>query len=316
MSKAADSQRTKLLRIGFYTSSDGSKKDKESLTISAFKKLYDECVSRSLNYKAIDSHDKKVKITFLEKDIEDNFYYGFMSMFRNSSHLAYIADNEWNEEKIPLSPTRQLVERSYFIYYPKSDLLLLSQNHLGPKASDLSYALFNTMKGKTLVTFAAIWKQQSIKELLETGTILRSCELTIAAPRDFNRANYNLQGQLSSQLADMLAGAGLSHLDITLRGQSPVKNSSFEWLSEDVKLSLKELLELFTPKNGGVEIEKANVIKKGNKRKTSLLDQVLIHTKSVKLQGDGYPNDTDVKIAMIQAKVENSDYLAQYDISG
>lgn len=316
MTNKPSAKKVKKLRVGFYTSSDATRKSGVSMAMEAFERLYNECTSNNCNHKILDSYDKKLKITFLEKNVEANFYYGFMTVTRNSAHLAYIADDAtWSEEKIPLSSTKKLAERSYFIYYYKSDLLILSQNHLGPKSSDLSYALFKSLEGAFPVTFAAIWKEESIKELFETGTILKTCELTIAAPRNFNRSEYQLQGRLSSQIADMLAGSGTSHLDLVLRGKSPTVDSKFEWLSDDVKLSIKELLERCTGDNKGIEIQKANVIRKGNNRKTSLVDQVLIYTKSVHLQHDGYPKDTDVKTALIQSKLENKKYLAQYDIT-
>lgn len=237
-----------------------------------------------------------------------------MTIHRNSAHLAYIADNEtFSEEKIPLSSSKRLAERSYFIYYYNIDLLVLSENHLGPKASDLSYALFNAINRESSVSFSAIWKEETVRELFETGTILKTCEITIAAPRDFNRTEYNLNHRLSSQVVDMIAGSGTSHLDLVLRGKSAALGKEYEYLSEDVKQSIKEMVELFRG-GKGASIQKADVIRKGSNRKTSLLDQVLTHTKNVYLQNDGYPNDNDVRNAMIQSKLENAKYLSQYEV--
>ncbi len=308
------SKKMKSLRIGFYTSSDATKKNSDSLVPSAFEKLFNDCGVIDGKYKTFNNGDRNLKVTTILKDNDACFYYGFMSITRNSAHLAYIADVDWKEEKIPLSPTQQLSERAYFLYYYNTDILILSQNHLGPKATDLSYVLFCESGAASPVSFSAIWKEESIKELFETGTILKTCELTIAAPRDFNKTSYNMQNQLSKQVVDMMSGSGSSHLDIILRGESSSVDTGFEWLSEDVKKSLKELLEKFTGDNKAPNIKKADVIRKGQNRKTSLVDQVLIHTKNVRLQSDGYPDDLDVKNILIQSRLENKKYLVQYEV--
>ncbi|MTC51111.1 hypothetical protein GKR59_15925 [Providencia alcalifaciens] len=309
-------KRVKKLRIGFYTSSDVTKNKNASLTGLAFNSLYNDCTSTLINFKIIGSQDRKLKITFLEKDTEAGFFYGFMTTHRNSAHLAYISDNEtFSEEKIPLTPSQSLAERSYFLYYYKTDLLLLSENHLGPKTNDLSYALFTSLGRESHVSFSAIWKKESIRELFETGTILKTCEVTIAAPRDFNKTDYDLEHNLSSQIADMLAGSGTSHLDLILRGKSTTTSKGYEYLSEDVKQSIKEMLEKFKGGKNKAIVQRADVIRKGSNRKTSLLDQFLRHTKNVYIQNDGYPKDEDVKLALIQAKIDNLQYLSQYEVN-
>ncbi|HGN0166387.1 hypothetical protein [Proteus mirabilis] len=310
------SKRVKRLRIGFYTSSDVTKNKNSSLTKKAFNTLYKECTSTLINYKIVGNQERKLKITFLEKDDDAGFFYGFMTMHRNSAHLAYISDNDtFLERKIPLTPLQSLAERSYFLYYFNTDLLLLSENHLGPKATDLSYALFSLSNRESRVSFSAIWKEESIRELFESGTILKTCEVTIAAPRDFNKTNYDLKHNLSSQIAEMLAGSGTSHLDLVLRGKSSKTSKGYEYLSEDVKQSIKEMIEKFKGGKSGAEVQRADVIRKGSNRKTSLLDQVLRHTKNVIIQNDGYPKDDDVKQALIQSKIDNLQYLSQYEVA-
>lgn len=310
------SKRVKRLRIGFYTSSDVTKNKNSSLTKKAFNALYKECTSTLINYKIVGNEERKLKITFLEKDDDAGFFYGFMTMHRNSAHLAYISDNDtFLERKIPLTPLQSLAERSYFLYYFNTDLLLLSENHLGPKTTDLSYALFALSNRESRVNFSAIWKEESIRELFESGTILKTCEVTIAAPRDFNKTNYDLKHNLSSQIAEMLAGSGTSHLDLVLRGKSSKTSKGYEYLSEDVKQSIKEMIEKFKGGKSGAEVQRADVIRKGSNRKTSLLDQVLRHTKNVIIQNDGYPKDDDVKQALIQSKIDNLQYLSQYEVA-
>lgn len=58
--------------------------------------------------------------------------------------------------------------------------------------------------------------------------------------------------------------------------------------------------------------EKADVVAQGDKKKKSLVDEVLTVRKMVPIQTDGYPIDIDVKNAMLQAKNDNLKYLTQY----
>ncbi|MEG8511224.1 hypothetical protein U4P24_00220, partial [Klebsiella pneumoniae] len=60
-------------------------------------------------------------------------------------------------------------------------------------------------------------------------------------------------------------------------------------------------------------LRKANVTEPKNTRSRSLLDQVLISEKNVNTK-DGYAKETDVRTALISAKIEHSQYLRQYEI--
>lgn len=183
---------------------------------------------------------------------------------------------------------------------------------MGPKHNDLAYMLFNTISSP--ISFEAIWRQESIKELLETGSALRSCELSLAIPRNLNETSYDLSGVFAKQVIAMAKGTASSHLTLLLRGQSPIKKKMKGWLTADVKESIKELLEKFPSGDGGLEVEKADVVVQGDRKKKSLVDQVLTLKKLVLIQNDGYPADSDVKAAMIQAKLENSRYLSHYEL--
>ena len=211
-----------------------------------------------------------------------------------------------------LAGAKSLSERTYFIYYPQIDILVLSLNHLGPRHSDLAFLLFNSSTNGTPVSFEAIWKEESIKELLETGSNLRSCEISIAIPRNFNAAQYNLDGMFANQMIEMIKGTSSSHLTLLLRGHSPLKRKAKGWLEDDVKKSLKEMLEKFPGGDGRLTFEKADVVAQGDKKKKSLVDEVLTVRKMVPIQNDGYPIDIDVKNAMLQAKNDNLKYLTQY----
>ncbi|MFS7382216.1 hypothetical protein [Rahnella inusitata] len=311
---AAENGKTKLksLRVGFYTSSENLRTNNKGTVAAAFQVLFNQCASQMGNAHFAEFAGRDLKIQFLDRDLENGSYFGFISRRRKSANLAYITDEKWLEVKIPFVGNQSLSERTFFLYYPQQDFLVLSLNHLGPRHSDLAFLLFSNSQHATPISFEAIWKEESIKELLETGSSLRSCEISIAIPRNFNAANYNLSGMFANQVINMVSGSSSSHLTISLRGHSPLKKKSTEWLKGDVKASLKELLEKFPSGEGSLEFEKVDVVAQGDRKKKNLVDQVLTVKKSVIIQNDGYPSDSDVKISLIQAKIENDNYLRQY----
>lgn len=309
---AKNEKRTKAIRIGFYTGSLSLRSTRSEAISSAFEELYIKCSVSPKNEHYVEFGERQLKIQFIDKSVEGDFYFGYMSRKRRSAHLSYISDEDWIEEKIPLVGSKLLSERTYFIYYPKADLLILTLNHLGPKHSDLAYILFSSDPASSPIAFEAIWKQESIKELLETGSALRTCEISIAIPRNFNESNYDLSGSFAKQIIMMANGTSSSHMTLLLRGKSPLKKNLKGWLTTDVKESIKELLEKFPGGSGGLQVEKADVIAQGDRRKRSLVDQVLTIKKTVIIQPDGYTMDTDILTAMVQAKIDNARYLAQY----
>ncbi|MCV5598008.1 hypothetical protein OFN66_30455, partial [Escherichia coli] len=78
--------------------------------------------------------------------------------------------------------------------------------------------------------------------------------------------------------------------------------------------AIKELLELFPKGSGGLKIKKIDVTEPSNRTPKSLLDQVLVSTKTIIVKS-GYPSDSDIRTAMISAKIDNANYLAQYELA-
>jgi hypothetical protein len=99
-----------------------------------------------------------------------------------------------------------------------------------------------------------------------------------------------------------------------MRGRLRPKKSGFNYLKTSVTDAIKELIELFPKGSGGLKIKKIDVTEPTNKTPKSLLDQVLIGTKTIVVKS-GYPSDSDIRTAMTSAKIENANYLAQYELA-
>ena len=152
-----------------------------------------------------ETQNRGLKLVILDKDDKQHSYFGYIS-WRRDCLLPFIEDGLTGSERtIPLSEKDSVVERTYFIYYYETDLLVMTLNHLGPKVNDLSFILYNKTQMQN-IRFEAIWKHESMKDLLEDGNILRSFDLTVAAPRNFNKSNYNFKHELTKDIVDMVVG--------------------------------------------------------------------------------------------------------------
>ncbi|HEE9840236.1 TPA: hypothetical protein R8G23_005234, partial [Citrobacter freundii] len=139
-------------------------------------------------------------------------------------------------------------------------------------------------------------------------------DLTVAAPRNFNKANYQIKNDLTNDIIDMVVGMGGSHLRLNMRGRIRPKRAGFNYLKSSVTDAIKELLELFPKGSGGLNIKKIDVTEPSDTAPKSLLDQVLIGSKTIVVKS-GYPSDSDIRTAMISAKIDNANYLAQYELA-
>ncbi|PHM60544.1 hypothetical protein Xsto_03911 [Xenorhabdus stockiae] len=301
--------KTRTIRVGFFTSDHDRGNGIPSANL-AFDQIYNDTNETLPKAYYSTKISNNLKIVLLEKDEKVNFYFGYISHSRDTL-LPFIEDSETRSERsIPLGEKDWITERTYFLYYYQNDILVLSLNHLGPKANDLASLLREKIESQ--IYFEAIWKEDSMKELLENNSILRSCDLTIAAPRNFNAANYNLENNLSKQIISMVSGLGGSHLKLYLRGRARPKNKGFSYLSQDIKSSIRELLELFSIGSGGLKIKKAEITEPSDPKPKSLLEQVLVAKKRINVIG-AYLSDSDIRTAMISAKIEYKNYISQYE---
>ncbi|HFU1607093.1 TPA: hypothetical protein ACH4WM_004409, partial [Escherichia coli] len=128
------------------------------------------------------------------------------------------------------------------------------------------------------------------------------------------KANYKIKNPLANEIIDMVVGMGGSHLRLNMRGRIRPKKQGFNYLKTSVTDAIKELLELFPKGSGGLKIKKIDVTEPSNRTPKSLLDQVLVSTKTIIVKS-GYPSDSDIRTAMISAKIDNANYLAQYELA-
>lgn len=126
-------------------------------------------VERSTNS---DAPKRNLALLISEYDSDAKFYFGYVGIMRDTMLPSIINKETKLDSKIPLSAHDEVIEKSYFLYYPETDILVFNSNHLGPKVDDLSYILFKTTNCN-LIRFEPIWKSSHMKEILESGSSLK-----------------------------------------------------------------------------------------------------------------------------------------------
>lgn len=230
-------------------------------------------------------------------------YFGYIGVFRDSV-LPTVYNTQTNDDKpIPLTKDDEVLEKSYFIYNSKRDLLSFHKNHLGPTAGDLSYMLFE-LSSLQLMCFEPIWKDPDLKALLDKGTILKSAEITIALPRKLDNT-LELKNKWCNEVMNMMSDTGMSRLTLRFFGRASTKKGFVGYLTDDVKQGFKEFLDC-----GGSLITKAKV-RPTSGGTESLLDQELKSMMTVEVI-DGYPTELEMKRALENATNECKAVLDKY----
>lgn len=315
-------KRTKEVKVTFFITGQDDK-SKPINTPALFERVWKSHFSDITKSEAItesrvigETANKELVLKLEEYDADANLYFGHVGVFRDSLLPALFNKESQSDSNIPLGKNDEILEKSYFIYYPSTDLLVFHQNHLGPKADDLAYLLFKAT-GMSRIVFEPIWKNNDIKSLLETGSTLKNGTLTLALPRNFSEADLDLSNNWSSEVVGMMARTGMSRMTINFWGRASTKKSVVGYIKDDVKEGLRELLTKFdmgSQRKNALQIKKAEA-QMTNGGKESLISQELNTRVKVDVI-DGYPVKSDIRQALINAKLKCSDSLKPYILKG
>jgi hypothetical protein len=245
-------------------------------------------------------------------EVNEPYYFGYVGVFRDTT-LPTIYDRKTDtDSNIILSDSDEILEKSYFLYYPTLDLLVFHQNHLGPRADDLAFMLYKLSSQKS-VKFESIWKNQDLKSMLEDGSVLKKATLTIALPRSFKGTDFDLSNDWSNDIVRMMYSSGMNKLTLQFWGRASAKKGEKGYISDTVKLGFKELVKKFSGSSarvGDPQIKKAEAQMKDGKSE-NLLSQELNTRIDVDVVG-GYPESSDMAQALIYSKIRCNDELKPY----
>lgn len=263
-----------------------------------------------------DSSTRHIVFSILEYDDKANFYMGYVGKFRDSTLPSKFNRETLNDEPFTLEQSDEVMEKSYFIYYPETDILVFNCNHWGPRADDLAYMLFTLSELTTPIHFDAIWKDADVKALLETGSVIKSGSITLALPRRFEMSNLDLKNSWSKDVIKMMSSSGMSSMRIDFRSRAAKTKNGMSYVSQEVRDGFKEILQNFGKNRklhkSEISVRRAEVYTSKNEKKQSLLNQELTVKLPVQIAGR-YPTISGMRQTLINAKVNCQSVLIKYE---
>ncbi|WP_439148008.1 hypothetical protein [Vibrio sp.] len=253
--------------------------------------------------------DRNLALNISEYDAEADFYFGYVGLFRDTILPSIINLETKKDSKIPLTMNDEILEKSYFLYYPTQDILVFHQNHVGPKSEDLSFMLFS-LSGLERTYFDPIWKSGHMKDVLESGSSLHRGYLTLALPRNFQELDLNFENSFCDEVIGMMSRTGMTRLKLEFAGRASRQKGNAGYLFDDIKHGLKELITKHFQSSSTQLVQKAEAQLVGNS-KENLLDQELSSTMTISVIG-GYPKQSEIRQALVNAKVNQSEKLKAY----
>ncbi|ENM1126343.1 hypothetical protein AB6R54_004253 [Vibrio parahaemolyticus] len=312
---------TKETRFGFYITGQEDK-SKKLPTPEMFKKLWDDKFKKEkkpvLEQKIFeDKSTKYIVLSILEYNKQDNFYMGYVGKFRDSALPTKFNRDTLSDEPFDLGTSDEVMEKSYFLYYPETDILVFHCNHWGPRADDLAYMLFQ-LNSMTPIHFEAIWKNADVKALLEDGSIVKSGSISLALPRNFELADLDLSNSWSQDVIKMMSSSGMSSLRLDFRSRASTTKNGLSYMSQEVRDGFREILQKFG-KNRKLQkkelsVKRAEVVTSNSgSHRQNLLNQELSVKLPVQMSGR-YPTVSGMKFALMNAKSNCNSTLAQYEL--
>lgn len=311
--------RQKEVKVTFFITGQDDK-SKPILTGESFKNTWENYFTGNNKINALteskvvgENKDKKLVFKINEFNETDGIFFGFIGIYRETILPTVFNKKSHDDSNIELTPEDEVLEKSYFLYYVKEDILVFHQNHLGPRADDLAFMLFKA-NDLSRIYFDPIWQKNNVKEILETNNVLRKGIVTLALPRNFDEADLDLSNNWGKEIIGMMSRTGMSRMSVNFWGRASTKKGVAGYIVDDVKRGVQELVSKFSvsERKNQPKLHKANVQMRDGTFE-SLLEQEL-STKVEILVENGYPKTVDIKKALHRAKLKCKDTLNAYTI--
>ncbi|MGL5668773.1 MAG: hypothetical protein ACRDD9_21930 [Shewanella sp.] len=316
-------KKTKSVKVTFFVTGQADK-SKPVETPSLFKHVWNtHFLPQVLSKKQDPTFERKGVFDTGNKDLvlwidsfesraDEPYYFGYVGVLRDTTLPTIYNRKTEIDSNIILSESDEILEKSYFLYYPTLDLLVFNQNHIGPRADDLAFMLYK-LSGMSLMSFEPIWRNQELKSMLEDGSTLKRATLTIALPRSFKEANLNLSNNWSADMIKMMSASGMNRLTLQFWGRASTRKSEKGYIRDVVKEGFLELIKKCSgnsTRKDSPMLKKAEIQLKDSKPE-NLLSQELNTKVNVTVVG-GYPTPSDMTQALIVAKIRCQDELRPY----
>ncbi|ELP5903241.1 hypothetical protein WD376_004394 [Vibrio vulnificus] len=308
-------QSIKQVKVNYFLTGQ-SDKSQTIRTPEIFKSVWDNHFAQAepeiffeVQKRETEKTDRSLALYISEFDTDANFYFGYVGIFRDTMLPSILNKETKQDSNIVLSASDEILEKSYFLYYPNDDILVFHQNHLGPKSEDLSYMLFSA-SGLERVYFDPIWKSSHMRDVLESGSSLHRGYLTLALPRNFDALNLNFENQFCDEVIGMMSRTGMTRLKLEFAGRASRKKDIAGYLFDDIKHGLKEFITRFSTDSSTQLVQKAEAQLVGQ-GKENLLEQELSATMTITVV-NGYPEPVEIRKTLVNAKVRVREELSAY----
>ncbi len=230
----------------------------------------------------------------LERINQGNVIKGAIAKFRQNN-LPHAAAPGIVDRELDLDENEGLIEKNFFLFYKKWELLVWQTNGNGSRVGRLAEYLTEIF-GET-VLFNPVLQVEAMRRLMNKEFEIKQVRVRVARPT--NPDLYNPKQQWSKDILSLMNNSGGMHVDITMRGDGHSKKPEKRYLAKRVKSAIKEMI-----KSGDVKAAKVVVEDEfGATHPIDLIADRLYSRQDVQMIGR-YPSKESMFSALKHAKDE------------
>ncbi|MDP3514313.1 MAG: hypothetical protein Q8S20_16360 [Sulfuritalea sp.] len=220
---------------------------------------------------------------------------GVFARFR-SDDLPHVGKPGGKERELDIEPDDGLLEKNYFLYYRKHQLLVYQENGNGSVVGRLGEYFSNHFNAATV--FQPVLQPDATMRLLRADVQPMSLELSFARPTN---AEWFPKDDFSRELLALMKSAKAPSIHLSLSGTG--RGALRQPLSQKVKRSVVGLLG-----HGDVKVARLLVEDEEGRHPIDLISDRLMHRIEVEMAGR-YPVEQSVFNGLMEAKDEHNDAL-------
>jgi hypothetical protein len=278
----------KNVKIGFYR---GYVKDSHDAITEVLGGL-----ASSHDYPYIDGGDVQYQIRGLHQFHGGASFKGVFAKLRKND-IPHIGALGGSEREIGIQDDEGVIEKNYFLYFKKNQLLVYQSNFNGSTITALE--TYFSKRLNTATSFHPILRLDAMQSFLKNELKPTCIEFKIASPT--NPAMYD-SDDFSRHIISLMSETGGASLGLTINAGGRGKNKKSLFM--DIKQTLKNLVL-----KGDVTAAKIKL--DGIEHPVDLLADRIIAIRKVKMNGR-YPVEDDMYAALLTAKDEYESALSQY----
>lgn len=253
-------------------------------------------LSAQTSFPCLNYGDAHYQIRGLRKFHNGSSFQGVFAKLRNTD-MPHIGDPEGGEREIDMEKNEGVIEKNYFLYYKKHELLVYQSNLHGSTIDAFGKYFSNLVNHATI--FSPIIKPDSISRLMKEGREPTRIEVKIAKPTN---PDFYPSDDWTDRTLSLMNEMGGSTVNLTISAGG--RGKSRQWLMPSVKDFLYKAVA-----SGHAKVAKISL--SGLEHPIDLLADRILVIRSVKMNGR-YPLETDIYSALLAARDEVSKDLDIY----